>query len=61
MSDYLKEIGKLNENAEFENAEKKVSKIEEHLQSNPQDKKTKHKLQKARSKLESARKNLAKK
>ncbi len=50
ISNYLKEMG-LWKNEELENIEKKVEKMKEHLKKNPQDKKTKHKLQKSQGKL----------
>jgi small subunit ribosomal protein S15 len=52
LSHYIKEIGKYNEKMELENISKKVEKIEEHFKKNPQDKRTKHKLQKAKSRVE---------
>jgi len=47
---YLKELGK-NTNPELENAGKKVERMKEHLKSNVTDRKAKHKLQKAQSRL----------
>jgi len=56
LTAYLKELGKFKKEGELENISKKVGKIEEHLKNNPQDKKTKHKMQKARSRLELSKK-----
>ncbi|MBP7708356.1 30S ribosomal protein S15 [Candidatus Pacearchaeota archaeon] len=50
LGEYLKEVGKPT-NADLKNVEKKVEKMQEHLKNNKQDKKSKHKLQKAQSKL----------
>ena len=50
LAHYLKEIGK-HENFELTGAEKKVDRIKEHLKKNVTDKKAKHKLQKAQSRL----------
>ncbi len=47
---YLKDLG-LESNAEFKNAEKKVERLKEHLKENVTDRKAKHKLQKAQSRL----------
>jgi len=47
---YLKELG-IEKNEDLENAEKKVEKMKEHLKSNITDRKAKHKLQKAQSRL----------
>ena len=47
---YLKEAG-LEKNADLENAKRKFEKIKEHLKQNRTDKKAKHKLQKAQSRL----------
>ena len=55
LGQYLKELG-LEKNEEFENAVKKVEKIKEHLKANITDRKAKHKLQKAQSKVSKARK-----
>lgn len=55
LSAYLKEAGK-NEFFEVKNIEKKVAKIKEHMKNNGQDKKAKHKFQKANSRLNALRK-----
>jgi len=47
---YLKELG-IERNEDLENAEKKVDRMKEHLKSNITDRKAKHKLQKAQSRL----------
>jgi ribosomal protein S15P/S13E len=53
---YLKEAG-FSRNEDLENAEKKVNLIQEHLKKNLTDKKAKHKLQKAQSRLNIVRKH----
>ena len=50
LSKYLKEAG-FETNADLENAKKRFEKIKEHLKKNITDKKAKHKLQKAQSRL----------
>lgn len=50
LNDYLKEEG-IEVNEDLENAEKKVDKMKEHLKNNITDRKAKHKLQKAQSRL----------
>jgi small subunit ribosomal protein S15 len=55
LSAYLREAGK-NEFFEVKNIEKKVAKIKEHMKNNGQDKKAKHKFQKANSRLNALRK-----
>ncbi|MCR4285102.1 MAG: hypothetical protein NUV97_03620 [archaeon] len=59
---YLTELG-IERNENLENAEKKVAGIKEHLKSNLTDRKAKHKLQKAQSRLNATQKysNLSKK
>ncbi|MFZ5955671.1 MAG: hypothetical protein ACOYT4_04550 [Nanoarchaeota archaeon] len=52
---YLKELG-IESRTELKNAEKKVEKMQEHLKTNVTDRRTKHKLQKAQSKLNTLRK-----
>jgi small subunit ribosomal protein S15 len=52
---YLKELG-IERNEDLENAEKKVEKMKEHLKENITDRKSKHKLQKAQSRLNIIRK-----
>ena len=50
LKDYLKELGiEINEN--LENAKKKVDRMKEYLKNNITDKKAKHRLQKAQSRL----------
>ena len=50
LKQYFKELG-IEKNEDLEVAEKKVNKIKEHLKKNITDKKAKHKMQKAQSKL----------
>jgi len=52
---YLKELG-IERNEDLENAEKKVEKIKEHIKNNITDRKAKHRLQKAQSKLNTTKK-----
>jgi small subunit ribosomal protein S15 len=59
LSHYLKELG-IDSNPDLENAETKVEKIKEHLKSNVTDKKAKHKLQKAQSRLNILKKYFSK-
>ncbi len=47
---YLNELG-IERNEDLENATKKVEKMKEHLKNNITDRKTKHKLQRAQSRL----------
>lgn len=55
LKEYLEEL-RIEKNEELTNAEKKVERIKEHLKSNITDRKTKHKLQKAQSRLNIVRK-----
>jgi ribosomal protein S15P/S13E len=55
MKEYLEEIG-IKRNEDLENAEKKVEALKEHLKNNVTDRKAKHKLQKAQSRLNITRK-----
>jgi len=55
LKKYLDELG-IKKSEKFENAEKKVKGIKEHLKKNINDKKTKHKLQKAQSRLNKTKK-----
>jgi len=55
LSVYLSEINK-NSRPELKNAEKKTEKLKKHLVKNVTDKKAKHKLQKAESRLNLVRK-----
>jgi len=55
LKEYLKEL-KIERNEDLENAEKKVERIKEHLKKNITDRKTKHKLQKAQTRLNIIRK-----
>jgi len=57
---YLREAG-LTTNIEVKNAEKKFERMKEHLKENITDRKTKHKLQKAQSRMNIIRKYAAKK
>lgn len=50
LKTYLKEL-EINKNEDLENAEKKVNTLKEHLKKNITDRKAKHKLQKAQSRL----------
>ncbi|RMD45588.1 30S ribosomal protein S15 [Candidatus Pacearchaeota archaeon] len=50
LGDYLRELG-IERNEDLENAQRKVERIKEHLKSNITDRKAKHKLQKAQSRL----------
>lgn len=50
LCEYLEKAGK-NVKPELENAKKKFDTIKEHLESNKQDKRSKHKFQKAQSHL----------
>jgi ribosomal protein S15P/S13E len=52
---YLKELG-IERNEDLENAEKKVNKMKEHLKNNITDRNSKHRLQKAQSRLNTIRK-----
>ncbi len=56
---YLKELG-ITDNIEVKNAERKFEKMKEHLKQNITDRRTKHKLQKAQSKMNIIRKYAAK-
>ena len=49
LSKYLKEEN-MWKNEELENSKKKLERMKEHLKKNPQDKKTKHKIQKSQAK-----------
>ena len=50
MKSYLKELG-IERNEDLENATKKVDNLKEHLKNNITDRKAKHKLQHAQSRL----------
>ena len=50
LKEYLKEL-RIERNEDLENAEKKVTAMKEHLKNNITDKKGKHKLQHAQSRL----------
>ncbi len=52
---YLQEL-KINKNEDLENAEKKVDALKEHVKKNITDRKAKHKLQHAQSRLNITRK-----
>jgi small subunit ribosomal protein S15 len=60
LSQYLKDLG-LESNTELRNAEKKVEKIKEHLKDNITDRKAKHKLQKAQTRLNIVRRYFSRK
>jgi small subunit ribosomal protein S15 len=55
LKELLKEVG-IERNEDLENAEKKVENMKEHLKTNITDRKAKHKLQKAQSRLNITRK-----
>lgn len=57
LKKYLLELG-IEKNEELDNAEKKVERMKTHLKNNRTDKRTKHKLQKAQSRLNKTRKYL---
>lgn len=50
LKEYLKELG-IEKNEDLENAQKKVDNLKEHLKNNITDRKAKHKLQHAQSRL----------
>lgn len=52
LSAYLEEIGKYDKKVDLHNISKKLEIMSEHFKNNPQDKRTKHKLQKAKSRVE---------
>lgn len=54
LKKYMVELG-FDKNEDLDNAEKKVEKMKEHLKKNITDKKAKHKLQKAQSRLNKVR------
>ncbi len=60
LAEYLKELG-IESDIDLKNAEKKVDRIKEHLKTNITDRHTKHKLQKAQSRLNILRKYSARK
>ena len=60
LSIYLKELG-YDGKAELRNLEKKVDKMKEHLKKNITDKRSKHKMQKAQSRLNIKQKYYARK
>lgn len=55
LKKYLDELG-IKKNEDLENAEKKVEKLKEHMKKNITDRHSKHKLQKAQSRLNITRK-----
>jgi small subunit ribosomal protein S15 len=57
---YLKELG-VDSNPDLENAQKKFDKITEHMKENVTDKRSKHKMQKAQTRLNILRKYFARK
>jgi small subunit ribosomal protein S15 len=57
---YMQELG-IEKNEDLENAEKKVEGLKEHLKDNVTDRKAKHKLQHAQSRLNITRKYFARK
>lgn len=57
---YLKQVG-VERNEDLENVEKKVIRMKEHLKTNLTDKKAKHKIQGAQSKLDILKRYFAKK
>lgn len=54
LKKYLIELG-IEKNEDLDNAEKKVDRVKEHLKNNITDRKAKHKLQKAQSRLNKTR------
>lgn len=50
LKEYMKELG-IERNEDLENASKKVDAMKEHLKNNITDRKAKHKMQKAQSRL----------
>ena len=60
LSAYLKEAG-IENKEDLESAERKVDKLKEHLKKNITDRKAKHKLQKAQSRLNITRKYFSRK
>jgi len=60
LGEYLKELG-IERKEDLENAEKKFNAIKEHLKKNITDKKAKHKLQKAQSRVNILKKYYKKK
>ncbi|MFA5061085.1 MAG: 30S ribosomal protein S15 [Candidatus Pacearchaeota archaeon] len=55
LKKYLIELG-IEKNEDLDNAEKRVDRMKEHLKKNITDRKAKHKLQKAQSRLNKTRK-----
>jgi len=55
LKKYFEELG-IQRNEDLENASKKVAKLKEHLKKNITDRKSKHKLQKAQSRLNTTQK-----
>jgi len=60
LKNYLEELG-IKSSCELENAEKKFEKIKTHLKKNITDKKAKHRLQRAQSRLNRTKKYFVKK
>ena len=60
LKQYLKELG-IDSNPELENAEKKFQRLKEHLKTNITDRKAKHKLQKAQTRVNILKKYYKKK
>ena len=60
LNAYLKELG-MDSNPDLENAQKKFDKITEHMKENVTDKRSKHKMQKAQTRLNILRKYFARK
>ena len=60
LSNYLKEAG-VDSDIELKNAEKKLERMKEHLKKNITDKKSKHKLQKAQSRVNILKRYFSKK
>ena len=61
LSKYLKEVGFNVADVDLKNAEKKLERMKEHLKNNITDRRTKHKLQKAQSRVAGVKRYLAKK
>ena len=60
LSEYLKEAG-IENKQDLESAERKVDRLKEHLKNNVTDRKAKHKLQKAQSRLNIVKKYFSRK
>ena len=61
LAEYLEEVGVKAKGVEYRNAQKKVEMIKKHLEKNVTDRRTKHKLQKAQSRVNVLKRYFAKK